>query len=512
MSDQMVVINSRKNKLQQLIQAMQVGLLEREPQVKLTILAALSGEHLLLIGPPGTAKSELAKRLKHIFVEANYFERLLTRFTVPEEVFGPLSIKALEEDRYTRLTSSYLPSSSVAFLDEIFKANSAILNSLLTILNERQFDNGNTRDQIPLISVIAASNELPEGDELSALYDRFMLRSHVLPVSDENFLKLLTMKNETFSPELNLRLRVEDLEEVQSLAQKVQINGDVLSLIELFRIYLSEHDITVSDRRWRKIIKLLQVSAFTNDQTEVSIYDAWLLPHCLWEKPEQLTGLIEHYKNNISACGDFQPTKLTSQLSSWEKVLLEDQIPTVPVLNETGKVLYTNAKGKSVTSPHRKEHQHDNDGNKLYKNSDGEITTEKMVRDRMYGGHKNNEEVINNVANEPLLVPKSFTKEEINNRVQQIQSLVGRIENFHEKLNKQSETVEKSLLNHLWADQSIIPEITNTLSTSMAKTKKIQSRAEKLLRGFKDLPIHSANVIDFQMEDEAQYEEEELNA
>tara|TARA_R110001583_G_scaffold195453_1_gene373771 strand:- start:39 stop:353 length:315 start_codon:yes stop_codon:yes gene_type:complete len=104
MSKQITVINSRKEKLQQLIQAMQVGLLEREPQVKLTILAALSGEHLLLIGPPGTAKSELAKRLKHIFVEANYFERLLTRFTVPEEVFGPLSIKALEEDRYTRLT------------------------------------------------------------------------------------------------------------------------------------------------------------------------------------------------------------------------------------------------------------------------------------------------------------------------------------------------------------------------------------------------------------------------
>ena len=504
MSEQILVINSRKKKLQQLIQAMQVGLLEREPQVKLTLLAALSGEHLLLIGPPGTAKSELAKRLKHIFVEANYFERLLTRFTVPEEIFGPLSIKALEEDRYKRLTSGYLPSSSVAFLDEIFKANSAILNSLLTILNERQFDNGNTRERIPLISVIAASNELPEGEELSALYDRFMLRSHVLPVSDESFLDLLTMKNETFSPELNLRLRVDDLKEVQLLAPKVLINSDVLSLIALFRTYLNEHDITVSDRRWRKIIKLLQVSAFTNDQTEVSIYDAWLLPHCLWEKPEQLTGLIEHYKNNISVSGDFQPTKLTSLLSSWESVLLEDKIPSVPVLNEEGKLLYINAKGNTVTSSHHKEQQVDDEGNKLYKTSHGEVTTEKK-----YNHYNDNIELIGDVANEALLEPKRFTKDEVYSRVQQVQSLISKVELFHEKLHKQSETVKKSLLNHLWADQSIIPEITNTLSGAISKTKKIQVRAEKLVQGFKSLPIHSANVIDLQME--GQHEEEEVN-
>lgn len=509
MSKQIRVNDSRKEKLQQLIQAMQVGLLERESQVKLTILAALSGEHLLLIGPPGTAKSELAKRLKHIFVEANYFERLLTRFTVPEEVFGPLSIKALEEDRYTRLTSGYLPSSSVAFLDEIFKANSAILNSLLTILNERQFDNGNTRDRIPLISVIAASNELPEGEELSALYDRFMLRSHVLPVSDENFLKLLTMKNETFSPELNLRLRIEDLKEVQSLSQKVKINGDVLSLIELFRIYLNEHEITVSDRRWRKIIKLLQVSAFTNDQTEVSIYDAWLIPHCLWDKPEQLPSLIEYYKNNISACGDFQPTKLTSILNRWEGVLSDYQKPIEPVLNGEGKVIYTNAKGKQVTSSHRQEQQRDENGNKLYKNDDGEVTIEEKEQ---YHPRTKNKELMLDVANEPLLKPKSFTKDEVNNRVQQIQTLVNKVEIFHSKLHKQSESVENTLKNHLWADQSITPEITNTLSDAIAKTQKLEKRVEKLLQGFKDLPIQSSNVIDFQIEGEAQYEEEELNA
>lgn len=129
------------------------GLVERDTEVRLMLLATLCGEHLLLLGPPGTAKSELSRRLASLS-SGYYFERLLTRFSVPEELFGPLSMAGLEQDRYERQVKGYLPTASVAFVDEIFKANSAILNSLLSILNERVFDNGSQRIDVPLICMV----------------------------------------------------------------------------------------------------------------------------------------------------------------------------------------------------------------------------------------------------------------------------------------------------------------------------------------------------------------------
>ncbi len=148
--------NLLRVRLDALLEALEHGLVERRRQVRLALLAALAGEHTLLIGPPGTAKSELARRLHLAFRDAQYFERLLTRFSVPEELFGPLSISALEQDRYERQTAGYLPQASIAFIDEVFKANSAILNALLTLLNERKFDNGAGRQDCPLTASCCA--------------------------------------------------------------------------------------------------------------------------------------------------------------------------------------------------------------------------------------------------------------------------------------------------------------------------------------------------------------------
>jgi MoxR-like ATPase len=181
------LVSSLKERLADLLGDLEAGLVERRRQVRLALLAALAGEHTLLIGPPGTAKSELARRLHLAFEEASYFERLLTRFSVPEELFGPLSISALEQDRYERQTAGYLPQASIAFIDEVFKANSAILNALLTLLNERKFDNGAGRQDCPLISVIGATNEVPAGEVAEAFFDRFLVRLPVAPVSVDGY-------------------------------------------------------------------------------------------------------------------------------------------------------------------------------------------------------------------------------------------------------------------------------------------------------------------------------------
>lgn len=483
-----IKVMSRKEKLGLLIKEMQSGLLEREQQTKLILLAALSGEHVLLLGPPGTAKSELAKRLKNAFFEAGYFERLLTRFTVPEELFGPLSIKALEDDRYHRLTSGYLPEASVAFIDEIFKANSAILNSLLTLLNERQFDNGNTRKQVPLISVIAASNELPEGEELNALYDRFMLRSFVEPVTDDVFQQLLTMGDVGCDPALDIRLRIEDLDEVQTQAEKVVISKGVLELCQKFREYLAEQGIYVSDRRWRKVMKLIKVSAFTNNQTEANIYDAWILPHCLWEKPGQLEGLDELYKKNIAIEADFSPTKLLKLVSVWESCLQKDINKKTPAYDEFGKPLYINERGLTTTSSlsGKMRQKVNENGDLLFKDSYGKETTKEQ--DRYGDKHKPLEECI---PNEPLMRTIPASEAHINGRVSSALEVKSDIKAVLINLQKQRTSVQQVLVEHLWFDESILPELDASLRNAISKTEDLLGRMEKVIKGFEGLPRES---------------------
>ena len=326
------------------------GLVERDVAIRLALLAALSGEHLLLIGPPGTAKSLVARRLHLAFTDAAYFERLLTRFSVPEELFGPLSIKGLEEDRYERLTESYLPTASIAFLDEIFKANSAILNALLTLLNEREFDNGTRRERTPLMAVVGASNELPEGEELDALFDRFLLRLHVGPVSKDGFPGLLKLRDDAASnvPDA-LKLTRADLDAVRKTAGDVPVPDDVVALLCDLREWCAAEEIPVSDRRWRKVVKLLQTSALTNGRKTVSIWDCWLLQHCLWSDADDRVKIYDWYAARIGAVAE-EPTRLVRIVNAWERQLDKDKGDRSQMRNSKGRLLYMEQNGQHTTN------------------------------------------------------------------------------------------------------------------------------------------------------------------
>ena len=186
-----------RNKTEALLAALSVGVLEREEALGLALLSAAAGESIFLLGLPGVAKSMIARRLAQAFRDARRFEYLMSRFSTPDEIFGPVSISKLKDaDTYERVTDGYLPTADVVFLDEIWKAGPAIQNSLLTALNEKIFRNGREDVPLPLKAVIAASNELPaQGEGLEALWDRFLVRYIVDPLREkENFLSLLTGK------------------------------------------------------------------------------------------------------------------------------------------------------------------------------------------------------------------------------------------------------------------------------------------------------------------------------
>jgi MoxR-like ATPase len=264
---------------------MQGMFLERESEIRGLLVGLLARQHVLLLGPPGTAKSEMTEELCSR-IGGFYFRWLLARTSTPEELFGPISLKGLEQDSYRRVTAGKLPEATIAFIDEIFKCNSAVLNSMLTVLNERLFFNDGQPLRVPLQMAVGASNELPESqEELGALWDRFMLRYIVSYIKNPQNMERLLMLSRNGQPRTTLT--ESELEQAQAEAAAVDVAAIIPYLIE-FRGKISGLNIAVSDRRWRQCLSIIRANAYLNGRSSATEDDLDILVPALWQEPNQV--------------------------------------------------------------------------------------------------------------------------------------------------------------------------------------------------------------------------------
>lgn len=335
-----------KERINNLIRFISQDLIEKDQAVRMALLTSVAGESIFFLGPPGTAKSMISRSIRKAFKgddgkNLSYFEYLMNQFSTPDELFGPVSLKELENDKYVRIVNNYLPSAEVAFLDEIWKASAAIQNTLLTIINEKKFHNGNDVVDVPLKALIAASNELPaSGMGLEALWDRFVVRMVVDPVSsEENFWKVVCPEDEKNNNVSANDVQLISLGELNAWQKnkidQVEIPQNVRNVVNAIRkeiivynagdIELNEENaeqsvntnesesisdqnsetdmLYISDRRWKKIIHLMKTSAFLNGRDKVDIIDASIIAHCIWDNENQIKTVEDIVRRCISQEG-----------------------------------------------------------------------------------------------------------------------------------------------------------------------------------------------------------------
>ena len=283
--------NDLSSRLQRVAESLDSQFLGKSEVIRLLLIAVVAREHAVLIGPPGTAKSALIRTLAEL-IDAKYFEYLLTRFTEPNEIFGPVDIAAFRDGHYRRKTEGMLPESEVVFLDEVFKANSAILNSLLSLLNERRYTSGGQIIECPLISAFGASNEVPSDESLSAMLDRFLLRIRSDHLDAYHFNELLQLgvqhevkklrrsKPQPLLSAAHIHAMTEDL------ARRLSFSEAFLSSYKGLVFQIRAEGISISDRRVVKMLKLFAASAYIDGRSEADVSDLFVLKH-IWNAEDQ---------------------------------------------------------------------------------------------------------------------------------------------------------------------------------------------------------------------------------
>lgn len=453
--------------VRQHLRSLEHGLLERETAARLLLLAALAGEHVLLIGPPGTAKSELARRLHRVFDGARYFERLLTRFSTPEELFGPLSLKALEDDRYERLIDGYLPTAGIAFLDEVFKANSAILNALLTLLNEREFDNGSARLLTPLISVIGASNESPSDESLLAFHDRFLLRVPVAPVGDSSFEALLRLGDAQAdpppaAPAAPAPLTAADRAALLAGRAGVALGDEALAALTALRAWVAELGLTVSDRRWRQLVALMRCAAASEGRDQLDAVDLWLAPYVLSVEPQTLARLADWVSVELVRAVAQSLTWLDHAVTAFERQLeLEQRLPAEASTDDSaGKLALARTIGLGEGPGADAAPGPAGDGLQRIR--------ARKLEDRLR---------------------RSFSPVHLATRCAQVDALAARAENANASVQQARDALAAKLERRLWLPPALASAWLNAHAQTLATLAGLQARLIATRAGFADLQV-----------------------
>jgi MoxR-like ATPase len=329
--------------LKKLIDELNDGLYEKERSIRLTLLAILAGESIFMLGEPGTAKSLVARRVSEAFEdpknedEIKFFDYLMNQFSTPEEVFGPVSISELKNDNYVRKTEKYLPKAQFAFLDEIWKANPAIQNALLTILNEKIFRNGTQVESVPLIGFMSASNELPTKDMgLEAIFDRFLVRVLERPISDKDNFRSMITAGRNMQVNVSQKLTKDIVDQILKDSEDVVITDECFDIIQSVRKAITvknngindeDEKFVVSDRRWKKIANLMRVSAYCNNRIQTDLMDASLIADCIWNNETQEEKAKQIVADAIKAFGvqcKSDVKLLKGKMSDFEKEINEN--------------------------------------------------------------------------------------------------------------------------------------------------------------------------------------------